>query len=74
GEYSVWPYHITNTGRNTHGQIETNICSMSDALNAKIAKNRDRIGDLAQAVCSMSEESTTTDQKLESRIGYLEGN
>ena len=46
---------------------------MSDDLNAKIARNCDRISDLEQAVSSMSEESTTADDKLESRIGYLEG-
>ncbi|ERE85945.1 ribosome production factor 1-like protein [Cricetulus griseus] len=39
----------------TNGQTENKLCSMSDDLNAKIARNRDRIGDLAQVVRSMSE-------------------
>ncbi|MGE9640834.1 hypothetical protein ACQP3J_27690, partial [Escherichia coli] len=58
----------------THGQIETKISAMSDALNGKLAKNQDRISELAQAIRSMSDDSTSTGQKLESRIGYLEGN
>ncbi|ERE71603.1 ribosome production factor 1-like protein [Cricetulus griseus] len=56
----------------TNTQIESKICSMSDDLNVKIARNRDRFSDLAQAISTMSEESTTEDDRLDSRIGYLE--
>ncbi|ERE68429.1 putative Gag polyprotein [Cricetulus griseus] len=63
-----------NRVEHIYNQIETRICSVSDTLDARIANNQHRIGDLAQTIRSMSDISTVTGQKLESRIGYLEGN
>ncbi|ERE83722.1 ribosome production factor 1-like protein [Cricetulus griseus] len=63
-----------NRVEHIHSQIETRIHYVSDTFDAKIANNQNIIGDLAQIIHSMSDGSTVTGQKLESRIGYLEGN